>query len=95
MRTVLMIILTIAYVALLSMAASFALFAWILRDGLGPDAPLDSTGWLAVWRFVSCWISLLYHVYAHWLVVAVAASHIGLRIAPIAAGRPEDSLANG
>ncbi|MBX9678614.1 MAG: hypothetical protein K2X38_07600 [Gemmataceae bacterium] len=95
MRTVLAIFVAIAYVALLSMAACFALFAWILRDGLGPDAPPDSTGWLAAARFVSCWLSLFYHVYAHWLVVAIAASHIGLRLAPLEQGGPNDSLTNG
>jgi hypothetical protein len=42
--------LAIAYAALLFWAMMAPLL-WIVRDGLGPDAP-ETNGWDAIWKFM-------------------------------------------
>jgi hypothetical protein len=44
------LLLALAYAALL-FGAMMAPLMWILRDGLGPDAP-ETTGWDAIWKFM-------------------------------------------
>jgi hypothetical protein len=90
MRSVLRGVVIFGYAALGFLALAVALFAWILRDGLGPDSGPDSTGWLALVRFFGSWVNLLYHLNAHWLLAALVATHVAIQTSLVRRRRRRD-----